>query len=145
MRRDLGRPARLLQAPDPLIERGQERRAVARPKGARASGHLGGGTKIRHQAAHGDRHADGVFGEGPSIRRNHGRARLHAATREQHVRGDHDVARTDPSCDPVIGVGSLFYACYQTVVSLPASPTIRSGSGDGIETASIPRTGMEEG
>src|SRR5205809_1064314 len=52
-----------LQPADGGVERGQKFRTVAPGKRTRAPGGAAGGAQIRHQIAHGKRHADGLFGE----------------------------------------------------------------------------------
>src|ERR1700730_1531704 len=92
-----------LDAADGLIERGQECRAVARRKGFRPAGDFARGAQVCHQVAHRQGHADRLFGEGFSVRRDHFGACLHAAACQRNIRGDHDIALAGAFRDPVIG------------------------------------------
>src|ERR1700730_210241 len=89
-----------LDAADGLIERGQECRAVARRKGFRPAGDFARGAQVCHQVAHRQGHADRLFGEGFSVRRDHFGACLHAAACQRNIRGDHDIALAGAFRDP---------------------------------------------
>src|SRR6266481_6135507 len=65
------RGALALDAADGLVERGQERRAVARRKRSGTAGDFTGRAQISHQVAHGQRHADRLLGERLAVRCNH--------------------------------------------------------------------------
>src|ERR1700722_10402834 len=65
-----------LGAADRLVERGQERRAVARCERARSARDLAGRAQVVHEVAHRQRHADRLFAELLAGRRDHLRARL---------------------------------------------------------------------
>src|ERR1700694_1844043 len=92
-----------LDAADGLIERGQERRTVARRERFRAAGHFTCGTQVGHQVANRKRHPDRLFGKRLAVRRDHLGAGPHAAARQRNVRGNDDIAFCRALRDPVVG------------------------------------------
>src|SRR5690606_38560090 len=85
-----------------ILKRAEKTRAVLLRKGSPAALGRACFPQIAHQFAHGERHADTVLREGPTIMAERGSALFKRSRGKRNIARYHNVARTCPLGNPVI-------------------------------------------